>query len=90
MEEFTIEASKVFNTTLEEYRNSAVLNLAAPQFNISPDSTYNMRRELVDCLRRDQKSQSSKSVSKQALEGDTQVADGDGSNDQMKSRSGKS
>lgn len=77
LEEFTIESSREFSTALEEYRKSAVLNLAAAQFTISPDSTYNMRRELIDCLRQEQ--ESSESDPNQTLK-DGQVQGGNDGN----------
>lgn len=64
LEEFTIEASREFASMLEQYRKSAVLNLAAPKYNLSPDKSFAMRRELISSQQEDKKEIAAKEEAK--------------------------
>lgn len=64
LEEFTIEASREFASMLEQYRKSAVLNLAAPKYNLTPDQSFAMRRELIDSQKEDEKEMAAREEAK--------------------------
>ncbi|GMH33537.1 hypothetical protein BSKO_01371 [Bryopsis sp. KO-2023] len=55
LEEFTIEANREFASTLDQFRKSVVLSLAAPHFTLTPDSSYQMQRELLRSKRKEER-----------------------------------